>query len=337
MPKIQAYAAKAARGRIERWEYDPGALGPEQVEIAVESCGLCHSDLTFLNNDLGMSTYPFVGGHEVIGKVAAIGDNVKSVTVGQRVGLGWFSRSCLMCRPCLSGDLNLCTTVEQTIIGRHGGFADRVRAQATWVLPLPEAIDAAKAGPLFCGGTTVFNPLLQFDVKPTDRVGVVGIGGLGHLALMFLKAWGCDVVAFTSESKKGEAIEFGATQAVSSRDPSTFAKLQGSLDFLLVTATASLDWQAYLNCLGPKGRLHFVGITPDPISTSVLPLIFGQRSISGSPLGSPLTAMKMLDFAARHHVAPVTETFPMSQINEAVAHLASGKAHYRVVLTNDFN
>ena len=336
MSKIRAYAAHAIHGPLTPFEFDPGILDSDQVEIAVEYCGICHSDVSMLNNEWGFSSYPFVGGHEVVGKVAAIGERVTTVQIGQTVGLGWFSRSCNTCRACLGGDHNLCSTAEQTIIGRHGGFADRVRAHATWVIPLPKEIDSTRAGPLFCGGITVFNPLIQFDVRPMQRVGVVGIGGLGHLALMFLKHWGCEVIAFTSQAKMEEAISLGATKAVSSRDASSFAALRGSLDFILVTASASLDWQSYLDLLAPKGRLHFVGAVPEPISTSVFPLLMGQKSISGSPLGSPLNTALMLDFAARHNVIPMTETFPMSEINKALQHLESGQARYRVVLTNDW-
>jgi alcohol/geraniol dehydrogenase (NADP+) len=336
MPKIRAYATHAAHGALAPYEYDPGELRPDQVEIAVTHCGICHSDVAMLNNDWGFSSYPLVGGHEVVGTVAALGENVKTLTIGQTVGLGWFSGSCNACRTCLGGDQNLCATAEQTIVGRPGGFADRVRAQSTWVIPLPEGVDPAKAGPLFCGGITVFNPLIQFDVRPTQRVGVVGIGGLGHMALLFLKHWGSDVVAFTSPSKMDEALALGATRAVSSRDASTFAGLKGTLDFILVTASASLDWSAYIDLLAPKGRLHFVGAVAEPVSTSVFPLLFGQKSISGSPLGSPSTTATMLEFAARHKVAPLTETFPMSEINAALKHVESGQARYRVVLENDW-
>ena len=336
MSKVRAYAAHQAHSPLVPYEYDAGPLGEDQVDIAVKSCGICHSDIAMLNNDWGFTAYPIVAGHEVVGQVAAVGQRVTTLHIGQTVGLGWFSRSCLTCRTCLNGDQNLCPTIEQTIVGRRGGFADRVRAQAAWVIPLPEGIDLSKAGPLFCGGITVFNPLVQFDVRPTHRVGVVGIGGLGHMALMFLKHWGCDVVAFTSQAKMDEALQLGARRCVSSRDSSAFGKLQGSLDFILVTATASLDWAAYVGLLAPKGRLHFVGAVPEPISAAVFPLIVGQRSVSGSPLGSPLNTARMLDFVARHGISPMTETFPMSQVNEAIRRLESGKARYRIVLENDW-
>ncbi len=333
MSTFKAYAATAAHGALEPYEFDPGPLKPDQVEIAVRYCGICHSDLSMLDNEWGMTKYPFVPGHEAIGTIAAVGSEVKALKVGQTVGLGWYAGSCLECRQCLGGDQNLCATGEQTIVGRHGAFADRVRCQWTWAIPLPEGLDPAKAGPLFCGGITVFNPIVQFDVQPTQRVGVIGIGGLGHMALQFLNKWGCEVTAFTSsESKAEEARTLGAHHAVNSRDSAQLGKIANSLDFIISTANATLDWNAVIAALAPKGRLHFVGVTPEPVPVPVFPIIAGQRSISGSPLGSPTTTAKMLDFAARHEIAPVTELFPMGQVNEALDRLRSGKARYRVVL-----
>src|SRR6202012_641878 len=177
---IKALAASGAKQALQPFEYNPGPLGDEQVEIAVESCGLCHSDLSLLDNDWGMTTYPFVPGHEVIGKVVALGAHTKRVKVGDRVGLGWFSGNCGECAQCLSGNQNLCPKAEATIIGRHGGFATRVRAQWTWCSPMPQGVDTEKAGPLLCGVITVFNPVVEFDIKPTDCVAVIGIVGLGH-------------------------------------------------------------------------------------------------------------------------------------------------------------
>jgi uncharacterized zinc-type alcohol dehydrogenase-like protein len=283
-----------------------------------------------------MTGYPFVPGHEAVGKVVALGARTKRLKIGDRVGLGWYSNNCGACVQCLSGDQNLCPTAEGTIVGRHGAFADRVRAHWIWVSPIPEGIDATKAGPLFCGGITVFNPIIQFDVRPTHTVGVIGIGGLGHMALKFLRAWGCEVVAFTSsEAKRQEALLLGAHRTLNSRDSGELAKAAGSLDFILNTANVTLDWNNYIAALKPKGRLHSVGAVLEPVALSVFPMIAGQKSFSGSPLGSPATIGAMLEFAARHSIAPVTETFPMSKVNEALDRLRSGQARYRVVLVND--
>jgi len=334
---FKAYAVHEPRGKLVPFEYDPGPLGPDQVEIDVIACGICHSDLSIINNDWQFTSYPLVPGHEVIGRVAALGQNVGHLAVGDTVGLGWFSGSCMTCPQCMGGDHNLCPQNEQTIIGRHGGFADKVRCRSGWAIKLPEVLDVKKAGPLFCGGITVFNPIVQFGVRPTDRVGVIGIGGLGHFALQFLNKWGCEVFAFTSNrSKRDEAFEMGAHHVVDSRDPAALEKLAGSLDFILSTVNVDLDWGAYLAALGPRGRLHTVGAVPLPIPAPAFPMIVGQKSISGSPLGSPATTRKMLEFCARHGIEAVTEQFPMSRVNEALEHLAAGRARYRLVLENDF-
>ena len=323
---IRAYAAKSAGGKLERFDFNPGPLGDEQVEIAVDYCGLCHSDLSMVKNDFGMTAYPFVPGHEVAGRIVAVGKNAKDRRVGDSVGLGWYSQSCLHCMECLTGNQNLCPTVEGTIIHRQGGFADRVRCQWTWATPLPSALDPAKAGPLFCGGVTVFNPMVQFDVKPTDRVGVIGIGGLGHLALQYLNKWGCHVTAFSSNpSKSDEAKRLGASDVIDSRSTDAMKKIAGSLNFIISTVNVPLDWGAIINTLAPRGRLHIVGAVTEPISLSIFPLMLGQRSVSSSPLGSPATTARMLDFSARHEIAPIVEMYPMSQINEAFARLESGK------------
>jgi uncharacterized zinc-type alcohol dehydrogenase-like protein len=336
--KIKAYAAASKGEKLKPFEYDPGELRDEQVEIAVKYCGICHSDLAMLENHFGWTKYPFVGGHEVVGDVVAVGDHVKHVKVGQRVGLGWFSGSCMSCHQCMTGNHNLCTTIETTIVGRYGGFAERVRCHWAWAVPLPEHLDVAKAGPLFCGGITVFNPLVQFDIKPTDRVGVIGIGGLGHLALQFLNKWGCEVFAFTtSESKRDEAKKLGAHQVINSKDAAQMKQVAKSLDFLLMTADAAMDWNPFLGSLAPKGRLHFVGAVVAPLGILPVQLIGDQLAISGSPLGSPATTGLMLEFCGRHSIAPVTENFKMSQINEAFDHLRSGKARYRIVLQNDIS
>jgi uncharacterized zinc-type alcohol dehydrogenase-like protein len=333
---IHAYAAHEAKGQLTPFEYDPGSLGPEQVEIDVIACGICHSDLAMLHNHWEMTQYPFVPGHEIVGRVEQKGENVTLLAVGDTVGLGWFSSSCMTCDQCMSGNHNLCASNEQTIVGRYGGFADKVRCSAEWATPLPAGLDVKKAGPLFCGGITVFNPIVQFDVKPTDRVGVVGIGGLGHLALQFLEKWGCEVTAFTSsDRKREEAQRMGAHHVVNSRDAAQIEKITGSLDFILSTVNADLDWPLYLNALAPKGRLHTVGTIPAPIPAPAFPLIVGQKSISGSPLGSPATNRKMLEFCARHGIEAVTEHFPLSDVNAAMDHLQAGKARYRVVLEND--
>jgi len=332
---IKAYAAKQAGGQLEVFEYEPGPIAGDDIEISVESCGICHSDLSMLDNEWGFTQYPFVPGHEVIGTIAAVGERVTSLRVGERVGLGWHAGYCMSCQTCHSGDHNLCANAQPTIAGRHGGFADKVRAQAAAVVALPNGLNPKSAGPMFCGGITVFNPLVQFDIKPTSKVGVIGIGGLGHIALQFLNAWGCEVTAFTSsESKKTEALEMGAHTVLDSSSPQALESAASRFDFIISTVNVKLDWNAYIATLAPKGRLHFVGATLEPLDIGVFPLIGGQRSISGSPVGSPAVIKTMLEFAAHHKIEPITEYFRFDQVNEAIQRLRDGKAHYRIVLTN---
>lgn len=331
---IKAYAAMEAGGKLKAFEYDPGDLGIHDVEIDVEHCGICHSDLSMINNDWGFSQYPLVPGHEIVGTIATVGEQVTNLKKGQRVGLGWHSGYCMTCYSCLDGDHNLCAQSQGTIVGRHGGFADKVCAHAVSVIALPDDMDMQSAGPLFCGGITVYNPLVQFNVKPGDRVGVIGVGGLGHIALQFLHAWGCEVTAFTSsESKKAEVLTMGAHHTINSRNTSEIEAAAGQFDLLLSTVNVKLDWNAYVATLRPKGRLHFVGATLEPLDLGVMPLIMGQRSISGSPVGSPANISNMLAFAVRHDIKPVIENYRFDQVNEALQKLDEGSARYRIVLS----
>ena len=336
MSTIDAWLAPGARQRLIRQSVDLGPLGSDEVEVHVEHCGICHSDLSVLNDEWGISQYPAVLGHEVIGRVVETGAAAKGVHVGQQVGIGWNAGSCLHCRWCKSGYQQLCSQVQPTIVGHRGGFASRVRAHWAWTIPLPEKLDLAEAGPLLCGGITVFNPLPMY-AQPTSRVGIVGIGGLGHMGVKFAAAYGCEVTAFTSsESKFDEARGFGAHRVVSSRDTEAIKLLAGSLDLLIVTVNVPLDWDALLAALAPNGRMHVVGAVMEPIPVLAPALIFGQKSVSGSPTGSPVAIETMLEFAARHQVLPQTEHFPMSRVNEALERLESGKARYRIVLDADF-
>lgn len=190
-----------------------------------------------------------------------------------------------------------------------------------------------KAGPLLCGGITVFNPIILAGIKATDKVGVIGIGGLGHMALKFLNKWGCEVVAFSSNpNKKEQILAMGATKVINSRDPKELETISGSLDFILNTTNVSLDWNSYLTALGPKGKFHTVGAVLEPMGIPAFSLIMGEKSVSGSPLGSPALTRTMLEFCVRHDIYPIVEEFPLAKVNEAMEHLEKGKARYRIVL-----
>lgn len=336
MPAFDAWIATGPKQPFERQKIEVPELGPEEVEVQVEHCGLCHSDLSVLNNDWAITQYPAVLGHEVIGRIVAVGEYSRGLRVGQRVGIGWNSSSCLHCKQCRSGIQQLCAEAQPTIVGHYGGFANHVRSHWTWTIPIPDNLNYVESGPLLCGGITVFNPLALY-ARPTDRVGIVGIGGLGHMAVKFAAAFGCEVTAFTSsENKFDEARGFGAHHVVSSRDSSAIQRHANQFDLLIVTVNVPLDWEALMASLAPNGRMHIVGAVMEPIPVTAFPLIMGQKSVSGSPTGSPMDMATMLEFAARHNITPQTEHMPMSDINKAFQRLEAGKARYRIVLDADF-
>lgn len=330
---VHAYQVQEPGGRLEPTEFELGPLGVTEVDVDVLNCGICYTDVSMIDNDWGASTYPIVPGHEIIGTVRAVGEQVSHLAVGDVVGIGFHASYCMSCEQCMSGDHNLCAAAKSTFIGRAGGYADIVRSDAAAAFKLPDNVDVATAGPLMCGGITVFAPLVQLNILPTARVGVIGIGGLGHLAVKFANAWGCEVTAFTStEAKRQEARDLGAHQVLDSRDPDAIASAADSFDLLISTVNASLDWDALLATLRRRGHLHVLGIVPEPLTIPMQSLLGAQRSVSSSPAGRPSDIANMLEFAGRHGIQPVTETFPFDQINEAVEHLRAGKARYRVVI-----
>ncbi len=337
MTTVRAYAAHAKGAALEPFEYQAAELAAHEVEVKVDYCGICHSDISVIDNEWGSSSYPVVAGHEIIGTITALGSEARGLKIGQTVGIGWTADSCQHCNPCINGKQNLCAKATATIVGHHGGFAESVRASWQWVIPLPEGVDPAKAGPMLCGGITVFAPLLQHNTLPIHRVGVVGIGGLGHMAIKMFRAWGCEVTAFSSNPDKTDEVKaMGAHHVVSSRDKKELAKLRGKFDLIVSTVNVPLEWNSYLSALAPEGVLHVVGAVMEPIPVPAFSLIGGAKSVSGSPTGSPWALRTMLDFAARHGIAPQVEEFPMSKINDAIEHVKSGKARYRVVLKADF-
>ncbi len=334
---INAYAALGAGQPLLPYQFDAGQLQAQEVEIQVEYCGLCHSDISIIQNDWQVSKYPVVPGHEVIGRVIKMGANVQGLNIGQRVGLGWTAATCEYCAACLAGERIFCADLVPTIVGHAGGFADKVRANWQWVIPLPEGLDPVSAGPLLCGGVTVFHPLIQHKIQAIHKVGVIGIGGLGHLALKILKAWGCEITAFSSDlSKKDDLIAMGAHNVLQSNHYDVMQSYQGQFDLILSTVNVGLKWNKYLKLLSPHGAFHFVGavLTPAQIDPSIL--MAKSIQITGSDTGTPTTLKYLLEFAARLQIQPQIEIFPMSQINQAIEHLKSGKARYRIVLKSDF-
>ncbi len=329
---IQAYAAHQAGGALERWEYEPKDLAPYDVEIDISHCGICHSDLHMLDNDWGISQYPLVPGHEIIGTVTALGEQVTHLKVGQRVGVGWQRSACLNCDVCAAGHDQLCPNSSAVIVGNYGGFAERIRTDSRFAFAIPDALSSENAAPLLCAGVTVYSPLSRLG-HSAQRVGVVGIGGLGHLAVQFAAKMGMEVTAFSSTpAKADEARELGASNVINSRDDAALKAARYSLDMLVVTVHVSLNWRRYLQMLRPNGTLCFVGAVGEPMQLSIGALIDKQYTVTGSSIGSRATMREMLDFAARHGVTAWTETLPMDDVNTALERLRRNDVRYRFVL-----
>jgi alcohol/geraniol dehydrogenase (NADP+) len=335
MSTIHGYATHAAGAELLHYKYEPGDLQPNEVEIEISHCGVCHSDVHLMNNDWGNTQFPFIPGHEIVGTISMMGSHVKDRSVGQRVAVGWQADSCGTCEWCLHGEENLCANSVPTCVHRNGGFADKVRVNARFAIPVPENLESENVAPLMCGGITVYNPIRSSGVFPGSRVAVIGIGGLGHLALQFAHVFGAEVTAIsTSPDKEQETRSLGADHFANTRDNVAMKNLAGSFDLILSTITQEQDWGTMLAALRPHGTLWFLGALSSPISAPVFPLIMGQRSIAGSPVGSPSMLQEMLTVAARHGVKAVTELFPMAKVNDAVAKLKKNQIRYRAVLGN---
>lgn len=335
MSEIHGLAVHAAGAHLLPYKYDPGELQANEVEIKISHCGVCHSDIHLIDNDWGFSKFPFIPGHEIVGAVVAVGSGVVDRTIGERVGVGWQADSCGVCEWCRQGDEHLCAKSQPTCVGRNGGYADRIRVNARFAIPVPSVLESENVAPLLCAGITVYSPLRNHGIRPSSRVGVIGIGGLGHLGIQFAKAFGAEVTAFsTSKDKEAEARSLGAHHFLNTQDTGALKKVAGSFDFLLSTVSADQDWQGYVNALRPKGMLCVVGVPPSPIQIQAFSLLGAQRGISGSPTGSPRDLYEMLDVAARHGVKAITERFAMSKANDAVAKVKKNQVRYRAVLAN---
>jgi uncharacterized zinc-type alcohol dehydrogenase-like protein len=332
---IHAFAAGSAKSELRPFDYSPAPLGEHDIDVRITHCGICHSDVHLVDNDWGLSAYPLVPGHEIVGVVEAIGGHVRHLAKGDRIGIGWQRNACLHCFDCFRGADNLCAQTQATCLGNFGGFADRVRTSAEFAFRIPKELDSAATAPLLCGGITVYSPLRQFGATPASRVGVIGIGGLGHLAIKFARAMGCEVTAFsTSPSKRHEAQAMGAHRFVvpgkagAGDDP-----IPSSLDLIISTAMADLDWSLYMQLLRPDGVFALVGVPPNPPTLQVFPMLMGRRSFAASPIGSRWEIMEMLEFAARHGIGATIETMPFAKASEALDRVRKGTVRYRMVLT----
>ena len=327
---IHALAQTAPRGNLAPIVLaDPPPPEGHDVDVEVMSCSVCHSDVHLLDGDWGDVPRPLVPGHEIVGRVVRAGEGAR-LGLGAVVGIGWQSGSCGACAACLSGREHLCTGGKlRTCVGRQGGFASRVRCDARFCFELPEALELESAAPLLCAGLKVFSPLERLGAARGMRVGVVGIGGLGHLAVRFARALGAEVIAFDPDpSKRALVLGLGASDLVDARGPLP----KGAVDLLLVTTHASLAWDDWMRVLDLEGTLCLVGVPGAPLVLSADPLMDEQKKITGSVIGSPSTMRRMLDLAARDSIAPIVEHMPLERANEAVARVRQGAARMRVVL-----
>jgi uncharacterized zinc-type alcohol dehydrogenase-like protein len=331
----RGFAALRPGAELAPFSFNRAAPAATEVEIAVTHCGICHSDLHLIDNDWDVSVYPFVPGHEIVGTVLRAGADVRGLRVGERVGVGWLAGSCMSCEQCAEGNENLCRMPKPTCVGRNGGFAGSVRVDARFAAPIPDAIASELAAPLFCAGITVFAPLRRY-VKENSRLGVIGLGGLGHLAVRYARAMGCAVTVFSmTADKEPSARAFGADRFVDAGRPAALGAAAATCDFILSTVPVSLPWAEYVNILKPDGRLCLVGASPGDIQVPAIALIDGQKSIGGSAIGSNAEIRAMLEFSAAHGIFPQVELFPMAEVNHAVARLRENNVRYRAVLANE--
>lgn len=323
---INAHATKTAKAPLEPFTYEE-SVGPHDVLVSVEVCGVCHSDIHLADGDWG-DVFPLVPGHEVVGTVKQTGDQVRNLSVGQRVGIGWQCDSCNECQYCADELETFCCKNQPTCMGHYGGFADEVVANERFVIPVPDVLDSTTTAPLLCAGITVYTPIDQYT-KPGDRVAVVGIGGLGHLALQIAKAKGCHVTAIsTSDDKEAMARQFGADEFVS--EPAT-----DSYDLILNTAHTVLPMTDYIAALRGNGTFVQLGVPTEPFCIEdVSDLFQGNKRIAGSGVGHPHKIKELLELAAEHNIAAEVEVMDMSKVNEAMDVTRKNKARFRVVLKN---
>jgi alcohol/geraniol dehydrogenase (NADP+) len=333
-PRFEAFAAPSAGAPLEPFSYEPGPLAADSVELEIECCGICHSDVHLVDDDWRTGRYPLVPGHEIVGRIADVGEAVRGLARGQRVGIGWQRSSCGRCAYCVRGDENLCASQEPTCVRHFGGFADRIRVDARFVFAIPDALDPERAAPLLCGGATVYAPLRRYVTSPGMRVGVVGIGGLGHLALQFAAALGAEVTAFSTRlDKEAEARSFGATALVATHDTSALRPLRRRFDVLLSTVHAKLDWPLYVRMLAPGGVLVLAAASDAPLDVPPALLLDGQRSTAGTAIAGRRDITEMLALAAQRGIGATVERYGFDRANEALDRTRRNEARYRAVLT----
>jgi len=333
------YAAFEENGILRPFEYPLKKLGPQDVEITITHCGICHSDLHAIQNDWKITKFPVVPGHEIIGTIKSVGSEVR-LKPGARVGVGPQVNCCGKCDDCKNGKKQLCQKLVAVYNGQdydgnwtYGGFSDRLIVNHRFVHHIPESLPSEVAAPLLCAGITVFSPL-KLWTKPKDRVGIIGIGGLGHLAIQFAKAMGLETVAISSSpDKESFCKELGADHFVNSNDKNSMNKLRRSLDFILCCIAGSdLSQSNYLTLLKSDGKLCLVGVPEGTMQIMPFQLITRRVSICGSQLGSPEEVVEMLELAAKHKIVAKIEVFPMSEVNTALKKVEKNQVRFRCVL-----
>lgn len=340
--QIKAYGTEAAEASLDQVSISRRTATPHDVEIDISFCGVCHSDLHTARNEWHGTVYPCVPGHEIVGKVLSVGSHVSKFKVGDMVGVGCLVDSCRECQYCKEGLEQFCepgATQTYNSPDKHlntqtyGGYSERIVVDEDFVLRIPENLDLAATAPLLCAGITTYSPLRHWNVGPGMKVGIVGIGGLGHMGIKIAKAMGAHVVAFTtSESKFAEAKRLGADEVVLSKDAEQMAAYQGKLHFILDAVSAQHDINAYLNLLRVDGSLTLVGAPEHPLPVSAFSLIPGRKSFAGSMIGGIAETQEMLDFCGKHNITSDIEMIDIQQINEAYERLLKGDVRYRFVI-----
>ncbi len=338
---VKAYAATSAKSPLAATTIGRREPTERDVKIDILYCGVCHSDLHFARNEWGFTQYPAVPGHEIVGRVTAIGSGVKKFKVGDLVGVGCLVDSCGTCPDCRAGLEQFCPEMVMTYGsadkhlggGTLGGYAQGIVVTEEFVLRIPANLNAAAAAPLLCAGITTYSPLRHWKVGPGQKVGIVGLGGLGHMGLKFAHAFGAHVVLFTtSPGKAADAKRLGADEVVVSKDAAQMAAQAGSFDFILNTVAAAIDLNVYINLLKHDGNLVQVGAPSEPFAVAGFPLIMRRRSFSGSLIGGLPETQEMLDFCGAHAITSDVEMIRMDQINEAYERMLKSDVKYRFVI-----
>lgn len=334
---VSGYAAMTLGQELVPFEYDPPVLKEHEVRVDITHCGLCYSDIYAIDDQFGITPYPFVPGHEIVGHVSEMGPSVSGLRKGDRVGIGWQGRSCMQCEWCLKGEEHLCDDVRKNGVWMpYGGFSSSVTADGRFAYPLPLSMPSEFAAVLLCAGIAVYAPLRSCAPGKGQKVGIVGVGGLGHLAIQYACAFDFDVTAISSSPDKEEqALAFGADHFLLARDKADLKDMMFRFDMLLFAGHSNLDWIPLQRTLRNNGKLIMVGFSPVPVAFESVDLVVHQQSFTGSFLGNRAMMREMLDFSQEHGIKPVVETMAMSQAREAVRRVREGKARYRIVLVNE--